>query len=212
MRPILAPLAAAGLLAYTVPAEARAWNFKVYLDDAQIGRHTFVQDRRDGELRLVSLARFEVRILFLSAFSYDHRADERWRGGCLAGLDARTVTNGTVQEVRLAPRAGRMQLVRPAGREEHGGCLKTFAYWDPAILAEPRLLNAQTGELTAVKATFVGNEERWVRGRLVDTRRHRLTGTRLSIDLWYAGDEWVALESATDGGRLLRYELERDLP
>ncbi len=201
-------LAAIAILGLTTHAHGRTWNFRVFLDGDEIGRHRFAQERQGEELRLTSTAKFEVRFLFVTAFSYDHRAEERWRGGCLAGLDARTVTNGTVEEVRLSPRAGRMQLVRPAGREEHGGCLKTFAYWDPAILAEPRLLNAQTGELTAVKATFVGNEARSVRGRLVDTRRHRLTGTRLSIDLWYAGDEWVALESATDGGRLLRYELD----
>jgi hypothetical protein len=46
-----------------------------------------------------------------------------------------------------------------------------------------------------------------VRGRPVAASRHRLTGPGLSIDLWYAGAEWVALESSLEGGRRLRYEL-----
>ncbi|MEO7742944.1 MAG: DUF6134 family protein [Usitatibacter sp.] len=104
--------------------------------------------------------------------------------------------------------AGRWQVARTGGRDQHDGCLKTFAYWNPAILSERRLLNAQTGELTEVKSVFVGNETRVIRGQPTDTRHHRLTGPRLAIDLWYAGDEWVALESATDGGRMLRYELQ----
>lgn len=186
---LLATLAALG----DAEAARRAWNFKVYLDGEAIGRHSFTADSQDGELRLASSARFEVRFLLVTVYSYDHRAEERWRAGCLTALEARTVTNGTVQEARLA---------------KHDGCLKSFAYWDPAILAESKLLNSQTGELTPVTTAFVGNETRAVRGRPTETRRHRLTGPRLAIDLWYAGDEWVALESATDAGRLLRYELE----
>lgn len=201
---LLATLAALG----DAEAARRAWNFKVYLDGEAIGRHNFTADAQGGELRLASSAKFEVRFLLVTVYSYDHRAEERWRAGCLTGLEARTVTNGTVEEARLTRAAGRWQVSRPAGREEHEGCLKSFAYWDPAILAAPRLLNSQTGELTPVTTAFVGNETRAVRGRPTETRRHRLTGTRLAIDLWYAGDEWVALESATDGGRLLRYELE----
>jgi hypothetical protein len=37
--------------------------------------------------------------------------------------------------------------------------------------------------------------------------RHRISGTGLQIDIWYAGDDWIALEALTDGGRRLRYEL-----
>jgi hypothetical protein len=207
MRMLLAVLATLAVLG-DAQAASRAWNFKVYLNDQAIGRHSFTADWRGGELRLASIAKFEVRFLFVTVYSYDHRAEESWRAGCLTGLEARTVINGTVEEARLARVGGRWQVSRTTGHEDHDGCLRSFAYWDPAILAESRLLNSQTGELMAVTAAFVGNETRAVRGRPTDTRRHRLTGARLAIDLWYAGDEWVALESATDGGRLLRYELD----
>jgi hypothetical protein len=47
-----------------------------------------------------------------------------------------------------------------------------------------------------------------VRGVTQAARQYRLTGSQLSIDLWYssAGD-WLALESITEGGRHLRYVL-----
>jgi hypothetical protein len=78
-----------------------------------------------------------------------------------------------------------------------GECVMSFAYWNPKILGERALLNAQTGELEPVRAEPLG-DGRW-----------RLVGRKLAIDLWYAGGaEWVALETTTRGGRRLRYRLE----
>ena len=39
---------------------------------------------------LTSEARFRVRVLFIDAYRYEHRARESWRGDCLERLDART--------------------------------------------------------------------------------------------------------------------------
>jgi hypothetical protein len=72
----------------------------------------------------------------------------------------------------------------------------SFAYWNPRILGEKRLLNAQTGELEPVSVSRLGEE------------RYRIAGRTLVIDLRYAGGEWVALETTARGGRRLRYQLE----
>lgn len=193
-------------LGITAPAQARSWVFRVYLDGREIGRHSFTQQALGDEVRLVSEARFEVGFLFLTAYRYTHHAEERWRGECLVGLEARTETNGEREDVRMTADGTRWRVERTGGRDEHSGCLKTFAYWNPAILSEPQLLNAQTGELLPVKFTSLGTETLTVNGRPTVAQRLRLTAKKLSIDLWYAGDEWIALESATDGGRRLRYE------
>jgi hypothetical protein len=58
-----------------------------------------------------------------------------------------------------------------------------------------------------VRVTAEGQETLAVRGERVAVTRHRISGTGLQIDLWYAGERWVALEALTDGGRRLRYEL-----
>lgn len=188
MRVLLAMLAMV-----TLPAAAatRTWDFRVLLDGRDIGRHTFTREEEGDAARVVSEARFDVRFLFLSAYRYQHRAEERWRGDCLVSLEASTDDNGVRKDVR----------VRPAG------CTRSFSYWDPAILRAERLLNAQTGEVQPVGFTPVGTETIAVRGRETAASRHRLTGPGLSIDLWYSGGDWVALESSVEGGRRLRYEL-----
>ena len=172
-------------------AATKSWNFRVLLDGREIGRHTFTREEGADGARVLSEAKFEVRFLFLTAYRYDHRAEERWRGECLVSLEARTDDNGVRKDVRSQPAT----------------CTRSFSYWDPAILRAERLLNAQTGEVVPIRAADLGVENVSVRGSAMAAHRHRLTGPGLSIDLWYAGREWVALESTVEGGRRLRYEL-----
>lgn len=197
-------LAAAPLLA---AAQERTWSFRVLLDGREIGSHAFTLVQRGEERELSSEARFEVSVLFVKAFRYSHRAEERWRGDCLVGLQSRTETNGAREWVAARREAGRLVVERPAGREEHDGCPWSFAYWNPAIVGATRLLNTQTGEMVPVAVRAMGAERVPVRGRPLEAQRHRITGPGLAIDLWYAGAEWVALESATKQGGRLRYEL-----
>lgn len=201
---------AAFVLAAPAAASADAWNFRVTLDGREIGGHRYeLQPRGDGQ-ELRSEASFDVRLWFISAYSYEHEAVERWQGGCLRALQSRTVTNGERIAVTARDTGGQLAVERPAGRELHAGCIRSFAYWDPEILDARALLNSQTGELVPVQVTQMGVEPVTVRGQGVPATRYRITGTELQIDLWYVGERWVALEALTDGGRRLRYELAED--
>lgn len=172
-------------------AAVRTWDFRVLLDGREIGRHTFTRQEQGEAARVVSQASFDVRVLFVSVYRYEHRAEERWRGACLVSLEASTEDNGVRKDVRARPQE----------------CTRSFSYWDPAIVRSERLLNAQTGEIVPVRFTALGVESIAVRGKRVAATRHRLAGAGLAIDLWYADGEWVALESLLEQGRRLRYEL-----
>jgi hypothetical protein len=151
--------------------------FTVLLDGREIGTHRFAYD----EGVLVSEARFDVRVLGLPVYRYRHQAIERWRGACLDSLVARTDDNGASSTVDWRAREG---------------CTKSFAYWNPGILGETSLLNAQTGELEPVRVTPL------------EPGRYRIDGRKLAIDLTYEGARWIALETTTGGGRRLQYRLE----
>jgi hypothetical protein len=189
------------------PATGREWNFRVLLDGEEVGWHRYVV-RADGESTEVeSRAQFDVRFLFLNAFRYRHEARERWRGTCLDGLESRTETNGSVEEVAAESEGETLVVARPSGDARLPGCVMSFAYWDPRVLGATRLLNSQTGELVPVRVDSRGTERVTVAGRSVPATRHRLSAPELQIDLWYADGRWVALEAPTPGGRVLRYEL-----
>jgi len=171
----------------------REWRFRVLLDASEVGTHTFRVTEHGGERLVTSDARFKVKLLFINAYTYAHEARERWQGDCLSELDARTDDNGERVTVRTRPPA----------------CVMSFAYWNPRMLQQTRLLNAQTGELTEVRIEPLGEETLRVRGAPLNARRYAVHAARFRVDLWYAADaSWVQLESRTASGRLLRYEIQ----
>lgn len=202
---IAALLWGTGIAAADGPAQH--WHFRVLLDGRAIGEHRFALHGAGSERELRSSAQFDVTLLRIPVYRYRHEAIEQWSGGCLRELTARTDTNGTLEEVRARTRGNRLVVEARAMSREHLGCVMSFAYWDPQILGARELLNSQTGELQPVRVTPQGVETLTVLGQARTTQRHRIDGgPRLRIDLWYAGDEWVALEADADGGRRLRYE------
>lgn len=189
-------------------AQERVWNFRVELDGSPIGHHRFTLRDDGAERELVTQARFSVKVLGITAYRYAHDAVERWRGDCLERLTAHTDDDGKRLDVTARKSGARVTVSGPGpgGQRELDACVMTFAYWNPAILAQKRLLNTQTGDYEAVSVREIGRESITVRGTAVDAARYRITGPKHPIDLWYsAQNEWLALESAVDGGRRLRY-------
>jgi len=205
---IIVPLLAYALAVPVSRAtERQQWNFRVLLDGREIGEHRFTLTTEGANRQLRSEARLAVRLLFIDAWRYQHRADEIWQGDCLRSLNARTRTNGNTEQVHAETRDGRLLVNRPGEQRQLAGCIQSFAYWNPSILGARALLNSQTGELQDVQITRLGAEDLTVRGASMPTLRYRISAPAMQIDLWYAGERWVALESLVKGDRLLRYEL-----
>ena len=204
---LLATALAAG--ASNAAAESRVWDFRAYLDGAPIGFHRFTLSDAGATRELKSETRFQVRVLGITAYRYAHDATERWRGECLDRLTARTDDNGKRTSVDAISEGERLTVTSSRGLDVIDGCVMTFAYWNPQILRQSRLLNAQTGVYETAKIAALGEDAIMVRGGRVMARRYRIDGAGNPIDLWYsANDEWLALESAVAGGRRLRYTLD----
>jgi hypothetical protein len=206
-----------GLFALTiaapVPAQERTdgvdhWDFDVYLDDKRVGKHSFKVSETGGVKQVQSEASFKVKILFISAYRYEHSAAERWTDNCLVEFDASTNANGKRIQVSGEQSGAGFFVERGDNPIELPKCVMTFAYWNPEFLDQPRLLNPQTGEYVDVYVEQAGNEMLEVRGQLVVARRVKLTANDVDLTLWYSSDdEWLALESVAKGGRIIRYEL-----
>ena len=188
--------------------DAQEWNFRVYLDDKEIGYHNFSLVEDNDRQRLVTEADFRVRFLFLTAYRYEHTNQEIWNGSCLQEISSKTDANGKKFSVRGYQAGGGFSVESAEGLNEVGDCVKTFAYWNPDILNEPRLLNSQTGELLTVEIEAVAEEQLNVRGTEVTAQRYHLVAKNMQLDIWYSKDNrWLALESTVKGNRKLRYEL-----
>lgn len=194
--------------AFASPRTARELNFDVFLDERPIGQQRFaLQPTQDG-LRVETQASFAVRILRFTAFAYDHRNVEEWRGGCLTSIDSRTDSNGTPYRVTGSRSAEGFLVSGSAGASRLDGCVGTFSYWDRGQLIDRKqLLNSQTGEYVAVAAEHLGAGTLSLGEQEVAVERWVLRGKGLEITLAYAArdGEWLALDSEIEGGRTLRY-------
>jgi hypothetical protein len=173
------------------------WIFRALLDGEPIGQHRFSVSGEGDERRVVSEADFAVKFLGITAYRYRHRATERWQGNCLNALDSTTDDDGRPAAVRV-DRTDALQ-----------GCVMSFAYWNPAIQTQTRLLNAQTGRFETVQVRRIGSGSIEVRGKPVEANEFRITGAAQPIVVWYTprGD-WVGLDSIVAGGRKLSYRLQ----
>ncbi len=193
-----------------LPALAdRTWDFQVFLDQKEIGSHRFDLRDRESQRELVSQARMTVKLLFVTAYTYEHRDVERWDGDCLSTLSSTTDDNGGKYRVEVQRRDGATVVQTLEGSQRLGECVLTFAYWNPAMLRQTQLLNSQDGEYVKVKITDAGADSIVVRGVRTPARRYELRSQKLSIDLWYSEqEEWLALESTTERGQKLIYKLK----
>ena len=213
MKKLLLLMGAVVLTAVPIDAEARideqrSWNFSVHLDDSQIGYHRFELKPAEEGLEVISEASFDVRFLFFNAFSYRHSNRESWDGRCLESIAATTRQNDRRFEVLGERVDGRFVLEAEGETEELGSCVMTFAYWNPAFLEQPRLLNPQSGEYVPVDVEPLGEREVTVRGETVLAPAYRVTARETELTVWYSRDgEWLGLESVARGGRIIRYEL-----
>jgi hypothetical protein len=190
----------------------KSWSFKVYLDDKEIGFHNFSMIHKEQHKEIYSSARFNVKFLFINAYSYKHDNVELWQGQCLNSINAVTDDNGDLYNVSGEADNGAFIVNTAENNNEKQNkylpCIKTFAYWDPGFLEETTLLNSQTGEMMEVDSEFIGTDTLRHNGEEVVARHYRLHGKDLQIDLWYSADDhWLALESLTESGRVVRYAM-----
>ncbi|HSF71004.1 MAG TPA: DUF6134 family protein [Methylotenera sp.] len=198
------------LLLATPLLQAKEWAFDVYLDKNKIGTHTFTL----SDNTLTSKANFNVKVLFINAYKYDHSAKEQWAGDCLNALEANTIENKIVTKVNGKLDGGAFNIKNGNQEQALPACVMTFAYWNPKILQQSKLLNPQNAEYLDTTITKLGDAKTEVKGKPTDTMHYKITGAlkgvkKLNIELWYNQDnDWVALKSVTPEGYNIIYKLK----
>ncbi|HEY1090868.1 MAG TPA: DUF6134 family protein [Burkholderiaceae bacterium] len=173
-------------------AETGEWNFEATLDGRLIGSHRFVVSGAPEARQVRSDAAFVVRVLGIPVYRYRHHAEERWQGDCLRGLRSETNDDGKPAHVDQAFDAE---------------CLMAFAYWNPRLVTQRRLVDPQTGRVEPVSVEALPDAQIMSRGQPVPAHGWRLLTAKQRITVWYAADtgRWIALDADAAGGRKLSY-------
>ena len=204
-RAFLAGIAASGALAAGGPAwavalprpGAREIAFDIQREGVSIGRHE-VRFSRAGDLLEVDVdIDIVVNFAFIPVFRYRHRNHEAWRDGRLIALDSETDDDGTAYSVSVRQQAAGLRVSAAEGVFLAPADILPTSYWNPATIAQTRLLDSQHGRLLQVRPAFLGEEP------LAEAvaRRYRLSGD-LNLDLWYAKDEWVKIAFEARGAEV----------
>ena len=214
LRTILLAITTASSIATAAPQTGNSlapvgdYRFRVLLDGEEIGfHHTHVVG--SGKSRIVTTeARFNVNLLFIDLYTYDHRATEVWQQDCLAEISSTTDDNGRSFFVEGRPARDGFMLETQDGTSTLPACIMPFAYWNPAILSQKKLLNGQNGEYVRVTVSAAGEEDLEVSGRAVPAERYAIDAAGKRLVIWYAqgSREWIALEADTRDRRKIRYE------
>jgi hypothetical protein len=195
-----APLASAN-------TESANLRFKVFLDQDQIGEHSFDIRALGEDAQVSSRASFDINFWIFTAYSYRHESRETWRDGCLQRIEASTDDNGKDYRVRGEESGKSLALSVNGESRRLPGCVMTFAYWDRDFLEQESLLNPQTGELVPVRVQPQGTESIRFGGEDVAAARYKLSTDELELILWYSDEHgWIGLESDTGKGKTLRYQ------
>ena len=210
---VLAPIALTLLsAAATVTAEedsAERWEFDVYVDDKRIGNHVFEIVENGSLQQSVNTADFKYRVLLIPAWRYSHTNTEQWNDdGCLESFEASTRVNGRQSDVRGAATDDGFVVDTGESTTELPGCIMSFAYWDPRFLEQAQLIDPQTGRYLPITVERLPSEAVQVRGAEVPAQPYRVQAEKLDLKVFYSEEnEWLALESVGENGRVIRYEL-----
>jgi len=187
--------------------ETRLWAFDVSINDRWVGQHEFEILRSGSRERIESRATFRFKLLFVTVFSYEHENEEIWNGDCLEQIDSNSRMNGDRFFVEGRRTGSTLVIQSQDGTQELAPCVRTFAYWNPAILSERALLNAQTGQLEDVEITAVGEEVFDVGGASIPAVKYRIELAQSAIEVWYSASQttWLGLSTVTPDGQSIRY-------
>lgn len=187
-------------------AFAEEFKFRVFLDDKEIGKQTLQVTRQDDDTRVDIDAQFDVKLLFVKVFSYQHKAEEVWQGQCLKKLTSKSRENKDKFFVDAERQDKSFVVESQDGRNVIEECVRSYAYWDLERINTDKLLNSQTGEYQPSQFSDKGETELDVLGDKVALQHYAVSTEESTIHIYYdAAGNWVALQTLVDGDRNLAY-------
>jgi len=169
-----------------------------------MGEHTYRFDTPEpasDTLVVTSEANFKVKVVFVTVFSYQHKAVETWRGNCLTALDSETTTNGKQEAIELEFSAAE--------------CAGTYAYWDKERLRRAVLTNAQNGSQQSANWTDLGAKPLPAIGKRKKVRGHKGEAQAVSVAtpsarfiLYYSDASELLMMQTENDSRTITYLLD----
>jgi hypothetical protein len=203
------PWFARAAIALVMPAAKDTRHFSVQYKGSRIGSHTVLSSAATGETRIKTEIRLLVKVAFFTAFAFEHRSEEIWRGARLVSLESETVEHGENLHVQGTATPQGFRVVSKSGPFiASAATLTSNSLWTPAVLEQETLVDAQHGGVIGVSSRKFADEQIVLDGREVPVTRYTFITPYLAGSIWYDADNlWVRGEFERDGATI-QYSLD----
>jgi hypothetical protein len=177
----------------------------VLRNSEKVGHHVVEFRATVDGLQVESRSDVEVKLLFLTAYSFRYQSIEHWRGGKLISLNAATNDDGELRRVEARREGATLEVRTGTGEWQATPQLWPTTHWNMAQTAAPALLNTLTGKLNRVSVTDAGLETIPLGSGQGEARRFVYSGD-LEVEAWYDGaGRWVKLRFSAEDGSIIEY-------
>ena len=177
--------AIAGALLFSGQACAETYRFAITRNGDQIGTHSIDLNRTGPETTVSIATDLAVKVLFVTAYRFQHTASEHWVGGRLIALNSTTDDNGTRHRVSVAMKTSGLEVEadgKAAARLDRN--IQPASLWNAEVLRRPVMLNTQDGQVVPLSVVDLGSEDLTIDARTVKAHHYTMK-SKYSQDIWY---------------------------
>jgi len=197
-------LSASALAETTIPDTL---TFAINRNGEQIGTNTIQVQKKGSETLVTITTRIEVKIVFITAYSYGHDEHERWVSGHLVSLTSVTDDNGTPHKVEVAAKGNVLQVIGDGKTSQVDANIIPSSLWNAALVKQTVALNTRDGSVMKIAVTDVGMESITVHGQPAQAHRYSVQGP-FPQELWYDQQgHLVQAQFVGSDGSIILYQL-----
>tara|TARA_R110002167_G_scaffold69313_1_gene195338 strand:+ start:292 stop:942 length:651 start_codon:yes stop_codon:yes gene_type:complete len=166
-----------------VPADGKL-DFTVMREGEPIGHHR-LRFKPDGAGLQVDIETdVAVKILFVTAYRFEHAGHELWQDGKLVRLWSKTNDDGTAHELSVSGNGDKLDIHSDGAPDHTEPRMVPASLWNEDLLTGGTILNTLDGRGMAIAVQDLGPDKIRVRGQDRKARHYRITGD-LERELWY---------------------------
>lgn len=184
------------------PVDGARIEFDVLRDGGPFGRHV-VTFARQGETLTVDTD-IELRVAFgpLTLFEYIHDATEKYVGGQLTWVGARTKKDGRWKTLSAQATASGLKVAGDAFKGVLSGVVIPSTHWNADQMKQRAMFSTETGEMLPMTVTDRGVERVRTSAGTVAARRYDVKSD-LSASFWYdLQGRWVKCAFEAEGSKI----------
>lgn len=192
------------------PAAAQTWQpkdgdrlvFDVFRDGSKFGSHIVAFRRSGDDLVVDSDVELRVALGPITLFHYIHDVTERWSGGTLRSVVARTRKDGRWKNMTLQAEESAFRVAGSGFSGIVAADAIPSTHWNFSEMKQPAMLSTETGAMLPMTVTDRGVQRIKSSAGIIEARRFDVK-SEIAASFWYdASGRWVKCAFEAQGSKI----------